>query len=70
MMLVRMFTGLGLNRKTPAHLAGRMIHSRPRVWKRFSHVGFSSFSVSDHKRRRCDQNGGECSPSQVRTGVG
>ena len=29
-----------LNRKTPAHLAGFMIHSRPRVWKRLSHVGF------------------------------
>ena len=33
-------------------------------------MGFSSVSVSDHKRRRCDRNGGECSPSQVRTGVG
>ena len=29
-----------LNRKTPAHLAGLLIHSRPRVWKRLRHVGF------------------------------
>ena len=59
-----------LNRKTPAHLAGYVIHSRPRIWKRLSHVGFSIVSVSDHKRRRCDQNGGECSLFQMRTGVG
>ena len=57
-----------LNRRTPAHLAGCMVHSRPRVWKRLSHVETSS--ISDHKRRRGDQDGGECSPSQVRTGVG
>ena len=30
-----------LNRKTPAHLAGFMVPSRPRVWKRLRHVGFS-----------------------------
>ena len=30
-----------LNRKTPAHLVGLLIHSRPRVWKRLRHVGFS-----------------------------
>ena len=59
-----------LNRKTPAHLAGYVIHSRPRVWKRLRHVGHSSVSIPDHKRRRSDQNGGECSPSQVRTGAG
>ena len=80
MRLVRMFTGLvvlvsgrkriRLNRKTPAHLAGYVIHSRQRIWKRLSHVGFSSVSVFDHNRKRLDQNGGECSPSQVRTGVG
>ena len=29
-----------LNRKTPAHLVGLLIHSRPRVWKRLRHVGF------------------------------
>ena len=59
-----------LNRKTPAHLAGYVIHSRPRLWTRLSHVDLSSVSVSDHKRRRRDQNGGVCSPFQVRTGVG
>ena len=57
------------NRKLPAHLVGLMVQSRPRVWKRLRHVGLSSVSVSDHKRRRCDQSGGDCSPSQVRTGV-
>ena len=41
-----------LNRKTPAHLVGYMIHSRPRVWKRLSHVDLSDVSGSDHKRRR------------------
>ena len=68
-----------LNRKTPAHLAGYMIHPRPRVWKRLSHVGFSSVSIhdvlfeifdSDHKRRRCEQNDGGCIPFHERTGVG
>ena len=29
-----------LNRKTPAHLEGLLIHSRPRVWKRLRHVVF------------------------------
>ena len=60
---------IGLSRKTPAHLAGFMVQSRPRVWKRLRHVGHSSVSIPDHKRRRGDQNVGECSPSQVRTGV-
>ena len=58
-----------LNRKTPAH-AVYVVPSRPRVWKRLRHVGLSSISVSDHKRRGGDQNVGECSPPQVRTGVG
>ena len=31
-----------LNRKTPAHLAVLLIHSRPRVWKRLRQDGFSS----------------------------
>ena len=43
-----------LNRKTPAHLVGLLIHSRPRVWKRLRHVGFSGISMPDHTRRRCD----------------
>ena len=34
-----------LNRKTPAHLAGLLIHSRPRVWKRLRQVGFSGISL-------------------------
>ena len=59
-----------LNRKTPAHLAGYMIHSRPGVWKRLSHVDLSDVSGSDHKRRRCEQNGGGCIPFHARTGVG
>ena len=32
--------------------------------------GLSSISIPDHKRRRGDQDVGECSLSQVRTGVG
>ena len=44
--------------RLPAHLAGYVIHSRPRVWKRLSHVDLSNVSDSDHKRRRCDQNDG------------
>ena len=53
------------NRKTPAHLAEFMIHSRPRVWKRLRHVG-----LSDHTRRRCDQAYEGSTPAQDRTGVG
>ena len=59
-----------LNRKTLAHLAGYMSHSRPRVWKRLSHVVLHRFSDSDHKRRRCEQNHGGFIPSHERTGVG
>ena len=43
-----------LNRKTPAHLVGLLIHSRPRVWKRLRHESFSGISMPDHTRRRCD----------------
>ena len=35
-----------LNRKTPAHLVGLLIHSRPRVWKRLRHVDFSGISMT------------------------
>ena len=59
-----------LNRKTPAHFAGFMVQSRPRVWKRLRHVGFSSVSIPDHKRRRSDQDDGGFKPAQVRSGVG
>ena len=68
-------SGLGrkrirLNRKTPAHLVGSMVQSRPRVWKSLRHEGHSSVSIADHKRRRGDQDVGEYDPAQVRTGVG
>ena len=43
-----------LNRKTTAHLAGLLIHSRPRVWKRLRQDDFSGSSLPDHTRRRCD----------------
>ena len=59
-----------LNRKTPAHLVGSMVQSRPRVWKSLRHEGHSSVSIADHKRRRGDQDVGEYDPAQVRTGVG
>ena len=59
-----------LNRKTLAHLAGYMIHSRPRVWKRLSHDVVFEISDSDHKRRRCEQNDGGCIPFHERTGMG
>ena len=59
-----------LNRKTPAHLAGYMSHSRPRVWKRLSHVVLHQISDSDHKRRRCEQNHDGFIPFYERTVVG
>ena len=57
------------NRKTPAHLGGVLIHSRPRVWKRLRHVGFSGISMSDHTRRRCDHAYDGTVSVQDRTGV-
>ena len=59
-----------LNRKTPTHLAGYVVQSRPRIWKRLRHVGHFSVSIPDRKRRRGDQDVGVGSPAQVRTGVG
>ena len=59
-----------LNRKLPAHLAGLVVQSRPRVWKRLRHVGHSSVSIPDHKRRRSDQEDEGHVPDQVGTGVG
>ena len=44
------------NRKTPAHLAGFRVQSRPRVWKRLRLVGYSRVSIPDHKRSRGDQD--------------
>ena len=57
-----------LNRKTPAHLVGCMVQSRPRFRKRLCHVGHSSVSIPE--RRRGDQEDGSYYPAQVRTGVG
>ena len=59
-----------LNRETPAHLVVSMVQSRPRVWKRLRHVGHSSVSFPDPKRRRGDQDDGGCNPAQIRIGVG
>ena len=59
-----------LNRKPPAHLAGFVVQSRPRVWKRLHPVGNTGVSLPDRKRRRCDQDDQENVPAQVRTGVG
>ena len=59
-----------LNRKTPAHLVVSGDQSRPRVWKRLRHLGRSSFSILDPKRRRGDQDGAGCNPVQIRIGVG
>ena len=53
-----------LNRKTPAHLARLLIHSRPRVWKRLRQVSFSGISLLDHTRRRCDHADGSFSVHQ------
>ena len=59
-----------LNRKTPAHFAGVVAHSRPRVWKRLCQVGFSDLSVPDHSRRRCDHAVGGSVQEHDRVGVG
>ena len=58
------------NRKPPAHLAGLVLQSRPRVWKRLCHVGHSFVSIPDRKRRRNDQDDWGYVPDQIRTGVG
>ena len=59
-----------LNRKTPAHLVVSTVRTRPRVWKRLRHMEHSSFSLPDPKRRRGDQDDGECNPIQIRIVVG
>ena len=63
-------TRIRLNRKTPAHLVGLLMHSRPRVWKRLRHVGFSGITMPDHTRRRCDQAYEGSTPAQNRIGWG
>ena len=57
-----------LDRKTPAHLEGLVVQSRPRFWKRLHHVGTICVSLPDHKRRRRDQDDGDHVPAQIRTG--
>ena len=57
------------SRKIPAHLAGLVLQSRPRVWKRLCHVGHSFVSIPDRKRRN-DQHDGGFVHAQIRTGVG
>ena len=57
-----------LNRKTPAHLVGLLIHSRPQVWKILRHVDFSGISMPDHTWRRCDHAYGETIPAHDRIG--
>ena len=58
-----------LNRKTPAHLVGRQVHARPRVWKRLHFSGHLCTSDVDCKRVRYDQQDGD-SPFFPRAGVG
>ena len=59
-----------LNRKLPAHLAGLVVQSRPRVMRRGCVMwGIQVFLFLDHKRRRSDQEDGRYVPDQVVTGV-
>ena len=51
-----------LNRKTPAHLVGHHVHTRPRVWKRLHFSGHLCISDVDCKRRRYNQHDGGGSP--------
>ena len=60
---------ISTKQKTPAHLAGLLIHPRPGVWKRLSHGVLLQFSDSDRKRRRCEQNHGGYVPFHERTWV-
>ena len=57
-----------LNRKTPAHLVGFGVQSRPRVWKRLQPMDLFGDSFPGHKRRRCDQDHEVFIPAQARTG--
>ena len=56
--------------KTPAHLVGRYMHARPRVWKRLHCFGYLGVSDDDCRKRRCNHHGGDGSPVHPRTGVG
>ena len=59
-----------LNRKKPAHLVGRSMHARPRVWKGLHCSGYTCVSGVDCTRRRCNQHDLEDSPVHPRTGAG
>ena len=59
-----------LNRKTPAHLVGYHVHTRPRVWKRLHFSGRLCISDVDCKRRRYNQQEGGDTLVFPRTGVG
>ena len=48
-----------LNRKTPAHLVGHRVHTRPRVWKRLHFSGSLCTSDVDCKRVRYYQQDGD-----------
>ena len=56
--------------KTPAHLVGHSVHSRPCVWKRLHCVGFPDVSGADCKRRRCNQHDDGVALVFHKTGVG
>ena len=56
--------------KTPPHLLGLVVQSRPRVWKRLHHAVTICVSLPDRKRRRRDQDDVGNVPAQIRTGVG
>ena len=58
-----------LNRKTPAHLAGHLLPTRPRVWKRLHFSWSLCTSGVDCKRVRYNQRDGD-SLVFPRTGVG
>ena len=55
-VLVLVGKRIRLNRKPPAHLVGRSMHSRPRVWKRLHCSGYPGVSGVDCKERRCNQH--------------
>ena len=70
-LLVRRFTGAVVLEKTPAHLAGFMVQSRPTGLEEVASCGiFQCFHSPDHTRRRCDQAHEGSTRAQVGTGVG
>ena len=70
MVLVRDGKEFDLTEKLLHTSRGFVVQSRPRVWKRLRHVGFSNVSILDLKRRRGDQDNEGSNPAQVSTGVG